>query len=247
MEEHGINDAAKRFGRALDRFGRLWNDYEVRGMEKIPRDRASLLVVYHGFFPLDVWYFFARFWLETGRIVRGLGDRWLFLVPGLERFLRHIGTVPGNRDDAIRLLRNGHTVLVSPGGVREALEGPDDFYKVIWGERLGFAKVAIETGVDLVPIFTENVEAVYRAPGASSAFLRRVFKRTRLPIVPIVGMGPMPWPVKLRTWVGDPITCESSMTAEQLRDKVSVALQDLIDTHQKTPWGLYQGLADRLD
>lgn len=247
MDSHDVHQSVKKFGIALDRVGRFWNGYEVRGLEKIPSDRAVLLVVYHGFFPLDVWYFTAKYWLETGRIIRGLGDRWLFQVPGLASFLRHIGTVPGNRHDAVRFLREGHTVLVSPGGVREALAGPDDRYKLIWGERLGFAEVAIEAGVELLPIFTENVEGVYRAPGSSAAVFRQLYEFTRLPIVPVVGMGLLPWPVKLRTWVGEPVRCEFGETAEQLRDKVRTALQTLIDSHQRRPPSLFQGLLARLE
>jgi 1-acyl-sn-glycerol-3-phosphate acyltransferase len=246
MDTKGLHPAAKRFGHALDRFGRVWNGYEVRGLQAIPADRPVLLVAYHGFFPVDGWYLTARYWLETGRVIRSLGDRWLFQMPGLSRFLRHVGSVPGNRKDAVRLLREGNTVFVSPGGVREALAGPRDHYNVLWGKRLGFAHVALEAGVDLVPVFTENIEEVYRAPGSSTAPFRWLYERTRWPLVPIVGMGMLPWPVKLRTWVGERVQHDPRDTPEQLRDRARMALQTLMDRHQGPPPRLARGLWARL-
>ena len=42
--------------------GRIWNGYEVRGLEKLPDDRRSpaMLVYYHGEVPLDCYYLMAE-------------------------------------------------------------------------------------------------------------------------------------------------------------------------------------------
>lgn len=221
----------------LARYGRLVHAFEVNGMERIPRDGPALMVFYHGFMPVDVWVFGAEVHRQTGRTIRFLADRFLFKTPVLRRVVRASGAVPGNRSDAVRMLQGGHLVGVAPGGVREALASRRDHYRVIWGERLGFAHVALEAQASIIPVFTENVEEVYRSPGASSAPVQALYERTRLPIVPIVGAGVLPIPVKLRAWVGEPLRHDPADTPESLRDRAREALQDLIDAHQYTGTG----------
>ena len=218
----------------LSRYGRVVHDFEINHLDRIPADKPALLIFYHGFMPLDVWLFGAEVHRQTGRTIRFLADRFLFKTPGLRRLVKLTGAVPGNRPDAVRMLNEGHLVGVSPGGVREALAGRDEHYRVIWGQRRGFAHVAIEAKVPIIPIFTENVEEIYRAPGADSAPVQALYERTRIPIVPIVGLGALPIPVKLRAWVGEPIPHDPEDTAEVLRDKAHDALQGLIDAHQYT-------------
>ncbi len=230
---------------AVDGFGRRWNAYEIRGVENIPRGRPSLLVLYHGLMPLDGWYLLARLYREHGIRVRGLADRWMFQVPGLAGFVRTGGAVPGAPDVALRLLQQGETVLVSPGGVREAIAGRPGLYEVRWGERLGFARLALQARVPLMPVFGENVEALYRAPLAHTRPIQALYERTRLPLVPIVGLGPLPWPVKVRTWIGEPIEPRPEDTPESLRDRVRDALQALMDDHQARRPRLMRGLLQR--
>lgn len=46
----------------------------------------------------------------------------------------------------MKALRNGHLLAISPGGVREALFS-DESYTIMWGNRIGFAEVAIDAQV----------------------------------------------------------------------------------------------------
>lgn len=52
----------------------------------------------------------------------------------------------GSREGCLRALKNGYLVSVSPGGVREALFS-DESYRLLWGNRKGFAQVALEAKV----------------------------------------------------------------------------------------------------
>lgn len=45
----------------------------------------------------------------------------------------------------VQLLQDGEVVCISPGGVREALFS--ESYELIWGNRQGFAKAALEANV----------------------------------------------------------------------------------------------------
>lgn len=230
----------------VDRFGRNWNAYELHGAAHVPRDGGCLLVLYHGLVPLDAWYLVARLYREYGLFVRSLSDRWLFDVPGLSQLAAAGGAVAGTREAAVRMLRDGNPVLVSPGGVREAIAGPSHYYRVHWGSRLGFAHVALEADVPLIPVFGENVEELYRAPWSGTAPVQWLYRRVGVPIMPLVGMGPLPFPVKVRTWMGRPLHPRAGESAESLRSRMELALQGLIDEHQRPRPRLLRGLAERL-
>jgi 1-acyl-sn-glycerol-3-phosphate acyltransferase len=236
----------RAFAAALDRFGRAWNRYEIQGFEHIPRDRACLLVVYHAFMPLDGWYFAARSWVDHGLFLHALADRFLFKTPGLGRMMTAGGAIPGEPESALELLQTGAAVMVSPGGVREAIAGRNLHYRVLWGERTGFARLALRANVPCIPVFGENSEETYRSPGVHLPPFQALYEHTRVPIVPVAGLGALPFPVKLTTWVGEPVEPRPDDTPEALRDRVRTALQALIDAHQHRRPRLLRGIAARL-
>ena len=61
---------------------------------------------------------------------------------GLGPLLEAFEVIPGSLDQCVGLLDQGNILAISPGGVREALFS-DHNYEIIWGNRAGFAKVAL--------------------------------------------------------------------------------------------------------
>ncbi len=202
--------------------------------------------MYHGFMPLDGWFFLARMYLEHGLHIRGLTDRWLLQTPGLRRIVELGGAVSADPDAALAMLDRGHTLLVAPGGTREAIKGKGRHYQVTWGDRKGFARLALRANVPLIPIFGENVEEIYRSPLGDAPPFQAIYERTRWPVVPILGLGALPFPVKVRTWVGAPIVPGVGERPEALRDRVRDALQALIESHQARRPRLARALMARI-
>ena len=52
--------------------------------------------------------------------------------------------------------RSGEYLGIAPGGAFESLFG-DSNYPVLWGQRAGFARVAIKANKPIIPMFTENI------------------------------------------------------------------------------------------
>lgn len=50
---------------------------------------------------------------------------------------------PGTVQSCSKVLKEGNYLAISPGGVYEAQFG-DNYYELMWGRRIGFAKVAID-------------------------------------------------------------------------------------------------------
>ena len=53
--------------------------------------------------------------------------------------------LPGGQANCLAALKQGNVLAISPGGVREAFFGQG--YRLVWKDRVGFAKVAVEAKV----------------------------------------------------------------------------------------------------
>jgi len=93
--------------------------------------------------------------------VRGLGDHNHFALPIWRDLLRRIGAVHGTRENCGRLFEAGEAVLVFPGGGREVFKHKGERYRLVWKERVGFARLAIEYGVPIVPFASVGVEDMF--------------------------------------------------------------------------------------
>lgn len=69
-----------------------------------------------------------------------------FCFPGLKTYLVMHGACHPSREEFVGLLKKGHVVSIAPGGLREQNYG-DKTYKLIWGNRQGFAHIAIQAKV----------------------------------------------------------------------------------------------------
>ncbi|XP_053507133.1 transmembrane protein 68 [Ictalurus furcatus] len=231
--------ARKTLATLWDGHGAIWHGYEICGLEKIPEEGPALIVYYHGAIPIDYYYFLARVIIQKGRACHSVADHFLFKIPGFKLLLEVFSVIHGPQEECVKALRSGHLLGISPGGVREALFS-DETYTLLWGKRKGFAQVAIDSKVPIIPMFTQNVREGFRSLG-NLRFFRWLYERFRLPIAPIYGG----FPVKFRTYLGDPIPYDPKLTAAELAEKVQAAVQELIDRHQKIPGSILRALLER--
>jgi hypothetical protein len=132
------------------------------GLEHLPCEGAVLLTGNHTLYGLlDIPMLGLEVYEKTGRTVRGLADHNHFALPVWRDLLRRIGAVRGTRENCARLFEGGEAVLVFPGGGREVMKHKHEEYKLIWKERIGFARLAIRHGVPIVPFASVGVEDMF--------------------------------------------------------------------------------------
>ncbi len=150
-----------------------WLSPVAFGLEHLPRNGPVLLVGNHTIYGLlDIPMLGLEVYEATGRVPRGLGDHNHFAVPLWRDLLRNLGAVDGNRENCAALLRAGEMVLVFPGGGREVMKHKAERYKLIWKERIGFAKLAIEHGTPIVPFASVGVEDMFEIVTDADELLR---------------------------------------------------------------------------
>lgn len=138
----------RRFFRAA----RWYFNPEFLGLWELDLKRPALFVGNHTLFGLtDAPLMIEHLYTHYGVMLRGLGDRGHFKVPGWGPFLVRHGMVLGTPENCSALMRAGQSVLVFPGGGREVMRRKGEAYQLIWKQRSGFARMAIEHGYDIIP------------------------------------------------------------------------------------------------
>ncbi|XP_013789006.2 transmembrane protein 68-like [Limulus polyphemus] len=158
---------------------------------------------------------------------------------GLLMEVFHVFT--GSVQTCAQVVREGHLVAIAPGGVLEA-QFSDENYNLLWGRRTGFAKVALQTQCPVIPVFTKNVREAFRSISVGRSLLRKLYDKTRIPVVPIYGG----FPVRLRTYIGKPVSYDENTSPEELVEKTAEAVRNLIYQHQKLPGNILRALMERV-
>jgi 1-acyl-sn-glycerol-3-phosphate acyltransferase len=186
---------------------------KVYGIENVPK-RGALLVGNHtlyGVFDMLLW---TAELIDRGIMVRGLGEHVLFKVPVSSELMKAAGIVPGTRPNTRELMRRGDLILVFPGGAREVAKRKGERYQLIWKNRLGFAKMAIEGRYPIIPFASLGIEdaldIVLDNDNPVMAPLRKLCEKLLnvepLPIVRGIGLTPIPRLERLYFWFGEPIS-----------------------------------------
>ncbi len=221
---------------------RVLTDPRFDGFENLPSDGRYLLVGNHTAFGLfDIPFLALAVRKRTGVGIRSLGERQHFRIPVWRRLLADLGTVNGTRENARRLLADGEAVLVFPGGGREVARHRGDHYPLLWRERIGFARLALEYAYPVVPfsmigaddmwdVVVDSDSALY-APARALARRLDVDPEMLWPLVRGLGPTPLPRPQRIYGRISAPIDAsafgsswEHSEGARALRDAVRTAV-----------------------
>jgi 1-acyl-sn-glycerol-3-phosphate acyltransferase len=256
MKTAMLAEQMQRLSRRLTPFRWLASPV-LLGLENLPATGPSLFVGNHTMFGvLDATLMLAEVFERKQIVLRGLGDRVHFKVPVWRDMLRQHGVVLGSRQNCAKLFEQRQHVLVFPGGAREVAKRKGEKYKLIWKERVGFARMAIQHGVPVVPFAAIGVEdafdILFDAEDLLATPIGKLAAKLRLRedlVWPIVkGMGPTPIPRPERLYFGfsEPIqaTAFGSDSDDDeavfalrdcVRDKVEAAIEGLLARRENDP------------
>ncbi len=208
------------------------------GLENVPDDGRVLLIGNHTIYGLlDVPFMAAGLYKDKGIIPRAMGDHTHWRIPLWGELLGALGAVPGTRANCSRLMQDGETILVYPGGSREVNKREGEAYKLFWRERIGFARMAIEHDYPVVTVAAvgaeEMLDVVVDRNNSLWAALSGVSERlldVGLPsIVRGIGPTPIPRPKRLDFKFGRPIeSAPFRTTAGAATDAAARRLRELV-------------------
>jgi hypothetical protein len=148
-------------------------------------------------------------------------------------------------------MRERETIVVFPGGAREVFKRKGEAYRLLWGQRTGFARMAIEHGYPILPFaalgaddcFDIVLDAGDVLDSPAGAFLQTVFPRIdeMPPVVRGIGTLPLPRPQRFYFYFDREIDTtrwrgryEDARACFELRDETRRAIRRGIGVLKRT-------------
>jgi 1-acyl-sn-glycerol-3-phosphate acyltransferase len=196
----------------------LWFRAEVRGLGNVPEEGPVLLVGNHsgGNLSPDTLVFTLAFSTYFGveRVFHQLAHNLVVSLPGLS-FLRKYGTMAASHENARKALQSGAAVLVYPGGDYDVHRPTWRSTRVDFGGRKGFLRLALEEGVEIVPVVAIGGQetALFLSRGEHLAQLLSLDRLFRLKVLPLSLA--LPWGINVGDMFGH-IPLPAKITIEAL-------------------------------
>jgi hypothetical protein len=178
--------------------------------------------------------------LFPGVDIRTLGATPMFWVPGSRELCLWMGAVDAAKKTAMRVLTK-FSLMIYPGGSAEIfLTDPESKITTLVA-RKGFIKLAIQSGVDIVPAFVFGEKWLYHRAHLPR-FVQNFFMKTlRLPLIIFWGQWFTWLPLRrhLSVVFGTPIHVKQidEPTVEQINavyNTYITAIQDIFERYKKT-------------
>jgi 1-acyl-sn-glycerol-3-phosphate acyltransferase len=225
-----------------------WFRMEVDGWEHLPEPPALLIGIHAGApLPWDAWTVGIQWWRRFGRErpLHGTAHDALMASPILGTYFRRMGVLPAAPDSISSALAAGRDVALWPGGDRDALRSWSKRDDAVLAGRMGFVKMAIRSGVPIVPIATiggpDSMPVL--ATGRRIAKALQLDRVARLKLFPIAiqipwGVSPallpeLPLPTKIRTAFQAPIRLDTNPKRADEKDYVRSAYAEVCASIQR--------------
>jgi 1-acyl-sn-glycerol-3-phosphate acyltransferase len=229
-----------------------WFRMEMEGWDNVPEPPVLLVGIHSGApFVWDAWTVGIQWWRRFGdeRPLHGTAHDALMAAPVIGSYFRRMGVLPAAPDSMSAALAAGHDVALWPGGEVDSLRPWVKRDEAILAGRKGFVRLAIRSGVPIVPIATVGGPDAMPvlATGRRIASALQLDKIARLKRFPIAisapwGIAPallpeIPFPTKIRTALqppielsDDPAKAEDDAYVREGYERVRTSIQHGMDT-----------------
>ena len=195
----------------------------VEGLQHVENSPA-LIVSNHsgGTTILDAWGLGYLWYTTFGtrRPLHFLAHEWVAPFRALGEAFARRGVLGAARDTAARVLTALRDLVIFPGGDLDSWRPYRRRREVEFGGRVGYARLALESGVPVVPLAHAGAQETLRVLSDGRSFARRIGLRklARAHVFPIalslpfgltVGPWPhLPFPARMRYRFGEPVVPE---------------------------------------
>lgn len=243
----------------LSSMGRLFGPgcyfgLEINGWENVPNAPTMLVSNHSGGTTIpDVWGLLVGWYRHfgTSRPCHPMAHEIILGTETTARFFSRRGVLKAHPNVAADVLtRFQRDLLVMPGGDLDTWRPYRERYTVRFGGRRGYARLALRTGVPVVPVANAGAHEtlLVLTDGRKLARKLGLYDVARAEIFPVhlslpwvIGIGPLPHlptPVTLRYRIGAPVPPPEGVTpgteptdeqVEQYDARVQQAVQGLLD------------------
>ncbi|KAI4564467.1 hypothetical protein MJT46_010265 [Ovis ammon polii x Ovis aries] len=175
-----------------------------------------------------------------------------FWIPFFRDYIMKGGLVPVDKKSVAHILSrkgSGNLVVITVGGIKEALKTRPGANKLVLRNRKGFVRLALMHGADLVPIFSFGDNDLFVHPKKSLGFwwkwfIDQLYKKTGVALPLFYGRGVfqysfgfIPYRRPITTVVGKPIEVQktphpSQQEVDRLHQRYMNELENLFEAHK---------------
>lgn len=160
-----------------------------------------------------------------------------FNIPLVRELCEYFGAIEATDTEISEVLRRGESVAILAGGIREISATAPGQMKLFLKKRRGFARIAKDLGVPIVPVLTFGENELF--PPLEGFWTEKVqtYLRAWLGIsIPLPTLESFwnwfrllrgPLPAQVKTWIGKPVTTQNKKCVETVRKHVFLAFRDL--------------------
>lgn len=208
-------------------------------INEIPDGPVLYVAHPHGLFsmaPFLHWAAETTTW-PRGRKVHIALHRIFFRIPFVREFCEHFEAIEATDEEIKKVLKLGDSVALLTGGVREISETVPGKMRIYLKKRKGFARVAKELGVPIVPVLTFGENELFPPIHGFWTNWVQAYLRSWLGIsLPIPKFESIkhwfqllqgPLPSQVETWVGKSIEVHEKTSVDTLRAHVFQGFKDL--------------------
>lgn len=196
------------------------------GVKNIPSDKPAIIVSNHaGSIPYDGVMINLAVYNEhpKKRPVRFLVHDFAFKLPLIGSFVERAGGVRASPENAQKLLAHNQLILAFPEGIKGIGKPYEQRYKLQKFGSGGFVRLAIKSGVPIIPTAVIGSEEIHPIVFASEEIARPLgvpfFPLT--PTFPWLGpLGLIPLPTKWRIVFGKPISFRKYKKSDADNDRL---------------------------
>lgn len=152
------------FARWVETVVARYHRAQVRGTDRVPPG-AALIVGNHnaGAWSADMFLLGVALYRAHGLegTPYGLAHEVVLGMPGARQLLLPLGALRASHESARRAFEAGRRVLVYPGGDLEAMRPYRDRDRIVFGERKGYVRLALRSGVPVVPVVAAGAHETF--------------------------------------------------------------------------------------
>jgi 1-acyl-sn-glycerol-3-phosphate acyltransferase len=231
----------------------LWSRYfrvRLLGLENVPDTGPALLVANHsGGIPYDGTLLMYGIHRDhpAHRRVRPLVANFAFRSGWMSHVVARVGGVRASTETALPLLADGQLLAVFPEGLKGVGKLYRERYRLARFGRGGFARLARQAGVPMIPVAIVGAEEIHPVIGKITALSAPL----GLPYIPITPtfpwlgpLGLLPVPTKWTIQIGRPIAAPppddfqgTARAAEEVRSAIDLMISDLLAQRRSILFG----------
>lgn len=214
--------------------------FVIKGhLNEVPNGPVLYVAHPHGLFsmaPFIHWAAGVTEWPAARKVHIAIHSVF-FKIPFVREFCEHFEAIEATDEEIRRVLTSGESVALLTGGIREISATKPGQMKIHLKKRKGFARVAKEIGVPIVPVLTFGENELFPpVSGFWNDWVQTYLKSWLGIAIPFPTWASFknwfqllqgPLSSKVVTWIGKPVATNEKTSIETIRKHIFVAFEDL--------------------